>query len=112
MWNMIVPRRFFNPLARRSEPDHEKATEQAKAHTRALLQLPEDVVISVNELVCREHGCPDVETIVAVMRAGQKTRKVSIRKRIADVTIADLAAVFGCANPVNTASGSSPKKHC
>jgi hypothetical protein len=74
-----MARPFSNPLARRSQPDYEKATEQAKARTRALLQLPEDVVISVNQLACREHGCPDVETVVAIMRAGQRYRRPASR---------------------------------
>jgi hypothetical protein len=31
----------------------------------------DDLIISVTELACREPGCPDGETIVAAMRAGE-----------------------------------------
>jgi hypothetical protein len=43
-----------------------------KAETRPLLGLSADVVISVTELACREPGCPDIETIVAVMQVGER----------------------------------------
>jgi hypothetical protein len=65
-----------------------------QAATRALLDLSDDVVISVTELACREPGCPDIETIVAVMRTGEGPRTAKFRKPLPDITADNLAAEF------------------
>jgi hypothetical protein len=62
---------FFNPLARRPKAGHAETMERPKAATRALLDLSDDVVVSVTEITCRKSGCPDVETVVAALRAGE-----------------------------------------
>lgn len=36
---------------------------------RTLLRLPDDVAVTVQQLSCREPGCPPVETVIAVLRA-------------------------------------------
>jgi hypothetical protein len=89
-----VPGSFVNPLSRRPKAGYPDATARLKAATRALLDLSDDVVISVTELACREAGCPDVETIVAVMRAGEKPRTAKFRKPLPEVTADNLAAAF------------------
>lgn len=37
-----------------------------------VLDLPDEVVVSVTELACREPGCPEIETVVAILSADQK----------------------------------------
>jgi hypothetical protein len=34
---------------------------------RTVLTLPDDVAVTVQELSCREPGCPPVETVIAVL---------------------------------------------
>jgi hypothetical protein len=85
---------FVNPLSRRPKAGYPDATARLQAATRALLDLSDDVVISVTELACREAGCPDVETIVAVMRAGERPCTAKFRKPLPAVTADDLAAAF------------------
>lgn len=36
---------------------------------RTLLRLPEDVAVTVQQLSCREPGCPPIETVIAVLGA-------------------------------------------
>jgi hypothetical protein len=36
---------------------------------RTILKLPDDVAVTVQQLTCREPGCPPVETVIAVLAA-------------------------------------------
>jgi hypothetical protein len=56
--------------------------------------LPDDVVITVAELACREPGCPDTETIVAVMCASERPCTAKFRKPLPEVTADNLADEF------------------
>lgn len=51
-----------------------QAASRAKALLRPALALSEVDALSVNEIACADPGCPDVETVVLVMRAGEPTR--------------------------------------
>ncbi|GMA79393.1 hypothetical protein GCM10025880_58100 [Methylorubrum aminovorans] len=41
--------------------------------------------LSVNEIACADPGCPDVETVVLVMRAGEPTRALRFRGPLDDL---------------------------
>jgi hypothetical protein len=90
-----MPRTFVNPLARRRKAGYPEATERLEANTRELLQLSDDVVVSIYEFACCGPGCPDVETIVAVRSAKRKPQVARVQKRIPEITMADLATAFG-----------------
>jgi len=78
---------LWNPLApRRGLPEK---TRQIKAWVREFHALSEDVVVSVTELACRDAGCPDVETVVGIMRPGQKIQTIRIHKALVEVTRED-----------------------
>lgn len=83
---------FVNPLARRAGGVVEQAR-AIKQWTRARLALPDDAVVSVNELACHLPGCPPEETVVLVMRDG-RTMQVSIHKAMRHVTEDDIAEAF------------------
>ncbi len=79
---------FANPLApRRARP--EKAR-RIKSWVRELYELAEDVVVSVTELACRDQGCPGIETVIGIMRPGQKIETVRVHKPIAEISEIDL----------------------
>ena len=59
----------------------------------AALRLGEADTLSVNELACPDPGCPDMETIVLVMRAGAPTRALRIRRPMDAVDANDIAAL-------------------
>jgi hypothetical protein len=62
-------------------PEHATAI---KRWTREFLHLPDDTVVTVNELACRDPGCPLVETVVVVFDAdGRKRRWRFTRPNIA-----------------------------
>jgi hypothetical protein len=79
---------FFNPLSRGSSGLLVRARE-IKAWTREVFGLPDDVVVSVNELACHVPGCPPKETVVLMMFSDQ-TVQVSIHKAMLEVTKEDI----------------------
>jgi hypothetical protein len=80
--------RLANPFApRRGLPEK---TRQIKAWVRELCSLDNEVVVSITELACRDEDCPDIETVIGIMRPGEKIETIRIHKAIADVELADL----------------------
>lgn len=59
----------------------------------AALSLTEADAIAVNEIACADPGCPDMETVVLVMRAGLPTRALRIQRPMEAVDAADIAAL-------------------
>jgi hypothetical protein len=88
---------FVNPLGRSRPPGYAQAIERLKTATRRLLSLSDDAVVSVTELACPDPGCPDIETVVAILIAGERPRTARFQKRIPEVDPSDLAAAFGIA---------------
>ncbi|WFU42169.1 nitrate reductase [Bradyrhizobium sp. CB82] len=83
------------PMGRRvQKAGYPQAVQQLKLQTQKLLGLSDDVTISVSELTCREPGCPDVETIVAILRDGEKPTIARIHKSIPEVTLDELKAAL------------------
>jgi len=79
---------FVNPLApRRAIPDK---TRQIKEWVRALRGLDENVVVAVTELACRDDGCPDIETVIGIMRPGEKIETIRVHKPLADIEHEDI----------------------
>nr|WP_178119241.1 hypothetical protein [Agrobacterium rubi] len=71
-------------------------TREIKAWTRDIFNLPEDALVSVNELACHLPGCPPKETVVLMMFSDQ-TVQVSIHKAILEVTKEDISRTFSAA---------------
>ncbi|CAO4166869.1 hypothetical protein [Methylorubrum populi] len=72
-----------------------QAAARAKALIRPALGLTDADALSVNEIACADPGCPDVETVVLVMRSGEPTRALRIAgslDRIDAAAAASLAA--------------------
>jgi hypothetical protein len=81
---------FTNPFARKSKVGYPEAVGRLKAQVRRHLNLTDDVSISVTELNCRDRGCPDIETVIAVLINGVKPRLARIHKPLPEVTLNDL----------------------
>jgi hypothetical protein len=84
----------LNSVSRRSQPGYREAVANIKTETRKRLSLPEDVAISVSELSCSDPGCPDVETVIALLKAGEKPRVFRIHKSIIEISIPELQALI------------------
>ena len=64
-----------------------------KADLIAALGLGASDALAVNEIACADPGCPDMETIVLVMRAGEPTRALRIRQPMEAVGAGEIAAL-------------------
>jgi hypothetical protein len=64
-----------------------------KRDLMAALDLGEADALAVNEISCPDPGCPDMETVVLVMRAGEPTRALRIRCPMEAVGPADIDAL-------------------
>lgn len=65
-----------------------------KVAARALFEATDDDAVVVNELSCTEPGCPPIETVVALLRAGSAPRQVKVHKPAVEVTEDDLRAAM------------------
>jgi hypothetical protein len=84
--------RSANPLAKAGNPARRNATERIKATIHRRLALADDVAVSISELSCHDGGCPDVETVIAILASDTPPIVARIPARIVGVTDADLEA--------------------
>jgi len=83
----------------RNDETRSVAIRALKAAARPLFEANDDDAIVVTELQCDEPGCPPIETVVALLRAGAPARQVKIHKSAVDVTVDDLRAAIASAEP-------------
>jgi hypothetical protein len=62
------------------DPAH---TAAIRRWTREYLRLPQDSTVTVNELACRDPGCPLVETVIAVFEEGRTCKWKFTRPQVA-----------------------------
>ncbi len=67
------------------------AAARVKGWVRDARDLDDDAVVMVSELRCHEAGCPDVETVIAVM-GGPAEARTKLPKPLAEITEADIRA--------------------
>ncbi|WP_265518664.1 nitrate reductase [Nitratireductor luteus] len=80
---------LFAPRPRRSPAE----SALIKKWLRTRLGLEDEVVVSVSQITCREPGCPDVETVIGILRPGQSPQAFRIERPMVDVTEDDVARV-------------------
>jgi hypothetical protein len=82
---------MFGP---RNDERRFSAIRALKAKARTLFEAADDDAVVVNELSCTEPGCPPIETVVALLRAGTEPRQVKVHKPAVEVTEDDLRAAI------------------
>ncbi|KRE24682.1 hypothetical protein ASE66_05525 [Bosea sp. Root483D1] len=73
------------------------AAAQVKRQVRELLDLPDNAVIAVNEILCADPACPGTETVILVMKPGEKTRAFKVQMALAELTPEALAQALAAA---------------
>jgi hypothetical protein len=73
------------------------AAAQVKRQVRELLQLPDNAVIAVNEILCADPACPGTETVILVMKPGEKTKAFKAQMGLAELTPDALAQALSAA---------------
>ncbi|MEQ9558195.1 MAG: hypothetical protein RIG67_20685 [Rhodospirillales bacterium] len=81
----------------RAKPDG--SGQRIKDLVRRRFALDDAATLMVSELRCHEDGCPDVETVIAVMGAARTSLTWKIAKPMALVDAGDIAAL-AAAEPV------------
>ena len=77
---------------KKPEPE---ASGRIKAWAREALALPPDTTLSVSEINCADPSCPGTETVILVMRPGERTRAYKVAKAVDAVTEPELRAALG-----------------
>jgi hypothetical protein len=92
-------RRFGGTGGRAAKPDPAHVA-RVKDKVRLILGLPEDVTISVNEIVCADPACPGMETVILIMPPGVKTLAAKVQVGIGEMSDEALtAAVMAAVAP-------------
>lgn len=73
------------------------ASAQVKRQVRDLLDLPDNAVVAVNEILCADPACPGTETVILVMKPGEKTRAFKVQTGLAELTPEALAQALSAA---------------
>ena len=76
----------------RTKPDGSAA--RIKDLVRARLGIGEETTLMVSELHCHEDGCPDVETVIAVMNADRDKMTWKIAKPMTQVDDGDIDSLM------------------
>ena len=75
------------------KPDPNKVT-SIKKWVGSLLKLDSMTTVFVTQLECAEPDCPPVETVIALIKAGEKTRQKKTHKCINDIEKDDIIKLF------------------
>ena len=73
-----------------TKPPKGGQTKRIKDMVRKAWSVPENVIIMVSELRCHEEGCPDVETVIALMRDGAEPEKIKIYKPLSELSLKEI----------------------
>jgi hypothetical protein len=76
--------------ARAKASEQVNARHQLKARVESLLDLCAGDSVSGNEIACADPGCPEIETVILLMRPGDKTRAIKIPGPMGNVSDSDL----------------------
>jgi hypothetical protein len=77
-------------LGLKSKPRNRSGQERVKGFVFDALGRNPDIGISVNEIICRDPGCPGTETVILVMVPLKKTAACKVAKAMDDVTEDDV----------------------
>lgn len=85
-------RGLFGPRHRERGVAEREAAERIKAAARAVLGM--GVEVTVSEIECLDPACPGVETVLLVMRPGERTRAVKIARAMTAVSLDEVRAAL------------------
>lgn len=79
-------------LGRRREPKNVETSRRIAAEVRTLLALAEEDAVTVSQIDCGDPACAGgAETVILVMRKGERTKAAKIPKSMDLVEEADIA---------------------
>lgn len=81
-------------LFKRKPPADPERTDRLKLWVATAMNLCDRDTIMLAELDCRDPGCPDLETVITVIRADKRRFVLRFPGRMARVTKADVQSLF------------------
>jgi hypothetical protein len=81
---------FNNPFRKKPSGTQGAARERLRAWAQNALGNPEGLALTISEVECPDPACPGMETFILVMRAGEATQAVKVKKPLAEVSEADV----------------------
>lgn len=81
---------FNNPFRKKPSGTQSVAREHLRAWAQNALGNPEGLALTISEVECPDPACPGMETFILVMRAGEATQAVKVKKPLAEVSEADV----------------------
>ena len=82
---------LFGKLFGRKPPRDEAALANIRRWVASALNNPAGLDLTISEIECPDPACPGLETFILVMREGEATQAVKVRKPISEITEADVA---------------------
>ncbi|PPD13839.1 MAG: hypothetical protein CTY25_11340 [Methylobacterium sp.] len=79
---------FPNPF--RKKPESNPARDAIRGWAEAALGHDPPLTLTISEIDCGDPSCPGLETIILVMREGEATQAVKIRKPMDEIGEADV----------------------
>jgi len=81
-------------LGARRDPARAETIRRIAALVRAELGLGDADSVTVSEIACGDPACGGAETVILVMRRGQRTRATKVSKSLALVTDSEIVAAL------------------
>lgn len=72
-------------LFAKRNPEKRQRAFEIKSRVEDLLALGADATVMVTELNCQDEDCPEVETVIAVLRPGRRKAQVTLPSCIEQV---------------------------
>ena len=80
-------------FGKQSQKASSEEIKQVKQWIYQVLQLDEEISISLSQLQCTEPGCPPIETVINVM--SNPVQQYKIHKSIAEIEYSDVSRITG-----------------
>ena len=74
-----------------SRPKATGDADRIKTLVRRHMDIADDVTLMVSELRCHEDGCPDIETVIAVMTGADQRQSWKIAKPMMQINEDDVS---------------------
>lgn len=81
---------FKNPFRKKPDSAADSARADIRRWAEHALGQPEGLALTISEVECPDPACPGFETFILVMREGEATQAVKVKKPLAEVCEADV----------------------
>lgn len=81
---------LFGRFQRKVDPAEAEARARIRGWIEATLGTDPPLTLTISEIDCADPTCPGLETIILVMREGEATQAVKLRKPMIEASEADV----------------------